>query len=1027
MKERHEHRPRIFSIAPGAPFLRVLARALAEGRLIPGLDGRADPMTLAQATVYLPTRRAARAFAGELVEAVGRRATILPAIRTLGDGEDEEFAAAGEPETAEETSSLPPAVGELERLLELAFLVQRWTSTMSDALRRQLGDDSFRVPATAGGAIALARELAALLDRMETEEIGWERVGEIVGEDLAQWFSITADFLKILTEHWPQHREASGRIDPARRRSLLLGLRARRIAAGRTGPVVIAGTTGSIPATRRLIAAALGRDDCAVVLPGVDFELPQDAWDRLATPHGEEAAALAQTHPQAALAHLLAEIGVARGLIGSLGPPPGPRARLVADALLPAALTAQWAAESARSENTCAGIAVVEAPAEREEAVAIAIALREAAETPGRTAALVTPDRNLARRVSSELARFGIAADDSAGLPLAATAAGRLALQAATLLAGGGDRAMLAAVLKHPAIAGGEADAAHTLEVALLRSDRPTPPAGGLAAALAAARTKPDPHAHPAVRALSETDWRAAVAYAQRIDAALGGGRLDAATLDIRRAAAVLGDVLRELAGGRIDALEGGGALGGLLTELPGSGETGGRGFLPTTRPAEFPAALAALMATVTVREARPAHPRLAILGPLEARLQHFDLAILGGLNEGVWPPSARNDPFLNRPMRGALGMSMPERRIGQAAHDFVEACSMPEAILTRPAKAGGAPTVASRFLQRLQAAAGGPASQGMARRGGRLLSLARMLDRPDGDPPQRRAKAPCPTPPPELRPQGLSITEIETLIRDPYAIYARHVLGLRPMPPLEPRFGPAQRGTIFHAVLAEFVAARQRGETPAQAQARFDDTLRRQFAAAGLPDDVRADWLPRFGEIGRLFLAWDEPRLGEIAASHCEVSGKCRVGSGDFELRGRADRIDTLANGTLVILDYKTGASPSKKQVSRFSPQLLLEAAMAARGAFGEGLAGDVAQAAHLRLRREEKLKDDWVEGDLRSLAAEAWGKLERLVAAFGNPAQGYASRRAVEKEGEVTGDYDHLARVREWSVLAAEDGGDD
>lgn len=1026
---------RIYSIAPGAPFLAELARALAGGQLIAGLGRDADPLALARATVYLPTRRAARAFAGELVEALGASAALLPSIRTLGDGEEEEFAIVPQADEAgEEVLQLAPAASELEHLLELASLVQAWrpgsrpsTSVPQDGR-----------PAPLGVAIALARELAGLLDRMETEEIDWRRIGDIIGEEHAEWYALTAEFLAIVTEQWPAHRAATGRVDAAHRRNLLLGLRASRIAAGQTGPVVIAGTTGSIPATRRLVAAALGRADCAVVLPGLDFALPEKAWRELAKPADDEAAALAQTHAQAGLARLLFELGASRSEATPLGVGAPDRERLIASALLPARLTSAWANMEANAgadeapefsrDKACAGMAIVEAPGEREEALAIAIAMREAAETPGRTAALVTPDRNLARRVAAELARFAIRVDDSAGLPLTRSEAGRLALQVAALRHGEMNRVTLAAVLKHPAVCGAAADAARAVEIAALRNDLPPPPAGLLAAALAdgQARARTDPHAHPVVRDLDEAAWRAAAIFASRADEALGAAPSGDG---LPHAAADLALTLRRLAAdeGALAQLEGYGALGDFLAELARQADRGAARLLPAARAAEIPAALEALMAAVTVREAAPAHPRLAILGPLEARLQRLDLMILGGLNEGVWPPAVRNDPFLNRPMRGEIGMSMPERRIGQAAHDFAQGCGAPDVLLTRPGKAKGAPTVASRFLQRLRTAAGASAAAAMAARGQRFLALAEMLDRDEAPAERRLRKAPCPTPPIELRPRRLSVTEIETLIRDPYAIYARHVLGLRPLPPLDPETGARLRGTLYHAILADFVRDRPAGEAAASAAMRLDRTAKRHFAATPLPPELRAAWLPRFLEIGRLFLDWEAKRLGHVRASHCEIAGKTNVGPDGFALAGRADRIDAMTDGRLAIFDYKTGTGPSIKQAKLFSPQLLLEAAMAMRGGFGPLAQGEAAEAAYVRLRRNAELKIDRVDGNLAELATERWQQLERLIAAYRDPAQGYRSRYAVEKESEAGGDYDHLARVREWSTAGDSEDADD
>ncbi|MEC9344518.1 MAG: PD-(D/E)XK nuclease family protein, partial [Pseudomonadota bacterium] len=313
---------------------------------------------------------------------------------------------------------------------------------------------------------------------------------------------------------------------------------------------------------------------------------------------------------------------------------------------------------------------------------------------------------------------------------------------------------------------------------------------------------------------------------------------------------------------------------------------------------------------------------------------------------------------------------------------------------------------------------------------GQRYLELARALDRHEGQgghPPVKRAVRPCPRPPVELRPTRLSITEIETWIRDPYAIHARRVLGLRPLEPLEREADPALRGTVYHAILARFVTERPAGETAAAAEQRLSALAKTVFASHRVPGEVAASWLPRFLKIGRLFIAWEAERAGQVEQSLCEVKGEIEVGPDGFVLRGRADRIDRTADGAITILDYKTGLTPSAKQARIFSPQLSLEGRMAELGAFGPEAARPVGELAYVRLRAGDRLRVDSIAGgrekiDARDLAERAWQEPERLVAAYRHREQGYLSRYAVMQEGEVGGDYDHLARVREWSLGEAE-----
>ena len=1038
---------RVFSIPPGATFLATLARALVDGRLIEGFRPLDDPLLLPTATIYLPTRRAARALSAEIIDAMGVQAALLPTIRTLGDSDDDEFelGVAGQ-----SPADLALPIGRLDRHLHLALLVRGWTNAMAAATRQLFGDEDIAIPSSAAEAVRMAGDLARLLDAMETEEIPWDALPALAGESApdgrgerwAEWWNLTLHFLTIVTRHWPDFLADKGRPDPSQHRRMLLDARTRQlIERGAHGPVIAAGSTGSIPATARLIAAIAGRRDGAVVLPGLDRELDDLIWRSLGEPDAADTDMALCTHPQYGLARLLRAMNIDRADVVELGEEAARRGRmrLIARALLPARATFAWAGAAGDvPTEACDGLTLVEAPGERMEALAIAVAMRETLETPGRTAALVTPDRALARRVCAEMRRFGIALDDSAGSPLRnapPTQAVRLLL---AVCIGPADSVALAALIKHPLFAGasdeGASRIARLFELAVLRGAVTTPPAGALGDAVEAARGGGDPFAPAEVKAMSDEDWHALLALARRFDAGCAplqalrnaGGRVG---LDVAMAALRLA-FERTLGASGIEALARHAAGPQLQALFDGFCAAGPAGF--DLAPDELPQVFDALIAEETVRDARAHHPRLAVYGPLEARLQRADRMILAGLNEGAWPGLARNDPFLNRPMRAEIGLSLPERRIGQAAHDFQQLSGHEEVIYTRSLKADNAPTVASRWLQRLAVVAGEDAAGQMRARGDRLLALADSLDRPSGAPSGRIAR-PNPAPPLALRPTGLSITEIETWIRDPYAIHARHVLGLSPLPPLERDADPLLKGQIYHDILSRFVGARPKGALDTSVE------MDRMMAIAGevfrennVPTEVAATWLPRFRAIARLFIEWEAGRQGAIARSLTEISGRMEVGETGFTLRGRADRIDMLRDGTLAVLDYKSGLKPSKKQARTLSPQLSLEAMMARSGAFDPLPAGrDASDLAYVRLRPADSLVVDRIcEGrdapEPAVLVEAAWRQLNELILAYRDPAQGYVSRYAPAYEGDLSGDYDHLARVREWATGDGE-GGDE
>src|SRR6185312_2881745 len=514
----------------------------------------------------------------------------------------------------------------------------------------------------------------------------------------------------------------------------------------------------------------------AGVLPDLDLNLDDRAWGMIGA-SGDSSLGLAG-HPQALLNRLIGAIGVKREDVTSLGSPTpqlAARSAFLSEALRPAESTdlwreRGWTLSPLSLAAALQGVTIIVADNENEEALALAIAMREALETPGKTAALVTPDPSIARRVSAELARWGVEVEDSAGRTLGQSPAGvlaRLILEAAIEFT---PRAFLA-LLAHPLVrfgrSAGEIEAeTRALELAIFRAV-PLASLDDLDRAFAAAReAAQDRHAHPAIRRVSERDRQAAEALARDVASGLGPLRALGANASLRdcleahRAA-----ILAAVAPARDPDAHGFEQLTELMDEW---GEAAAGSFL--TALTEYAVLFDDALAAARDSPSGGGHPRLQILGLLEARLLSFDCMLLAGLDETVWPPAVETDAFLNRPMRAALGLSAPERRIGQTAHDFVSALGAREAILSRAKKRGGEPTVASRFLQRMAAAAGPEAMSEPLERGELYLGFARALDRPAEFSPQPR---PAPRPPVELRPQALSVTRIETLRRDPYAVYA--------------------------------------------------------------------------------------------------------------------------------------------------------------------------------------------------------------------------------------------------------------
>lgn len=1028
--------PRLFAIPPGAPFLPTLADALLSGSLIPGFPNPDDPLALADATIYVPTRRAARALRAVFAERGAGRAAILPAIRPLGEFEDD----IGWFDGVAGAVADPP-IDTLERRLRLAPLVHRWKHNIPKRLAGKYAE-GLVVPASMADALWLADDLARLIDEVDAAQAAWDGLKSLASGELAGWWEVTLDFLAIVTDAWPKFLSDNSLSDPAAHRSAAIRAEAARLAANpQAGPVIAAGSTGSLAATAELLGAISRLEKGAVVLPGFDPGV-DDATREALTSDSEDPTIFG--HPLYGMAKLLGRFGVRPSDVSMLGAPGRAavlRAAVIADSLRPAPATSDWMAR--RSVHADADIdaafgdfALVEAGNERDEALAIAIALREAIETPGATAALVTPDRALARRVASELLRFGIQADDSGGTAFSLTPPGSLIGLTLLVALRKGDPATLLGLLKHPLLRAGMARdavraAAETIELVALRGGVGRPDAAALPHLLeariaeAAAADRP-----PAwMTLIGRDDLDAARRLAEAVSAAIEplAGLREQRETDLHLVAGHLARTLEDLA--REDT----GALAGLYENDSGAalaeflrGLLASRVELPFD-PGEAPEVFAALTASVVVKPRALAAPRVSIWGTLEARLQNVDLMVLGGLNEGVWPRQPEPGRFMSRLMKRQMGLDPPERQIGQSAHDFMMAAGAPRVVLSRSARVGDAPAARSRWLERLSAFLGERAIAPLRQRGAHYLDLAAALDASG-----RVAFAPRPAPAPALalRPKRFSVTEIETLRRDPYAIYARRVLKLAPLEPLLRDPGASERGTLMHGILAEFAVERVDPSSPG-ALDRLLAIGRAAFDRQALPRDVEVAWWPRFDKTARAYIDWERTRIPAVSARHAEAAAReTAIGDSGVTLRGRADRIDILADGSAAILDFKTGATPSKGQAhTLFAPQLALEAALLKRAAFEAAGTRNVSELAHVRLKADGAVEEESILAfsprkgpksvkTAEELGEEAWARLAELLDWFAIAENGYRSRMLPMRESDVGGDYDHLARVLEWSA---------
>lgn len=977
-------RPNLFTI----PAHRSFADALAAGLM--AQHGR-DPVALARGIVLLPNERAARAVRDAFVRA-SDGGLLLPRLVPIGDPElDEKIGGMLDPLDRE---PIPPAIEPIERQMRLARLVAK-----------QRGVD-------AAEAMRLAADLGRTLDQLIVEDVAPSALNAIAFEtgDLAQHWQTSLGALDAILTQWPRELAQLGRIDLATRRNLLLAALERR---WRERPpadfVCAAGINTAAPAAAKLLRRVARLEAGSVVFPALDLHMPEAEWDMLG-PHqaepGRRALPSLETHPQFHLKLLLTKMGyvrddVSRWRWGGGHAATAARGRAIGNAMAPAVATARWNDLKA-PERRLTGVQALELADPAEEAQAIALVLRQALEEPGKTAALVTPDRALARRVSAHLARWGIEADDSAGRPLSQTPPGTLLLAVANAAAERFAPVALLTLLGHPLVQAGEGrldwlDGFRLLDRAL-RGPRPAPGLAGVSAHLDEGDFREKP-----VREAATFFWEEAAALLAPLEAAFdpgdglwgarGGGGIGRLLAIVRETAGALcGDDLWRGPAGR--------AAAELIAALEEAAEHGPE----QVRAEALPALLEEAMAAVAVRPPYGKHPRLFIWGLIEARLQQADLMVLGGLNEGVWPALPAPDPWLAPRIRAELGLPSLERRIGLAVHDFACALGAPKVLVTRSRRDARAPAVASRLWLRIEAMTGG------VTRALPLAKWARAIDRPEDF---IQIARPAPSPPVEERPRKLSVTEVDRLKADPFAFYARRVLGLNQLDAVDADPSAAWRGSAVHKVLEDWLNEDQcdPAKLAPRVEALLDDP--------GVHPMLRALWQPRLREaIDFVAVEMANGRAEGRVPLIAELRGEAEVAG--VKLGGTVDRLDRCEGGRLAIVDYKTGKAPSRKAVDEgFSLQLGLLGLIARAGGFAQA-PGEAGRFEYWSLAKDKGKFGHIVKADERSGMApdEFVDRAARhFIAAVENWLTGDAPFTAkLHPQYAPYGEFDQLMRLDEW-----------
>lgn len=968
----------IYTIPYGYAFLKELAKGVLR-------QSAEQNIALHDFTILLPNRRSCRTIRDIFLDQSGGKPLLLPRLQPIGDLDEETLSL----ETTELDLNLPQPINAVERQLLLASRIEGW--------HQARGIDLPKIQ-----ALHLAEQLAGLLDELHRERVDASKLQNIVPDLFAAHFQEVLSFLDIIRKEWPQLLSGLKRVDPGEYRNALLLQQIKNWEkAPPQHPIIAAGSTASVAASAEMLRALAKLPMGCVILPAFDRGIGIDDGD-----------AIDETHPQHSMRQFVQFCGLSPQAV-NIWPwienvvPETAKAALWREVMRPAATTHKWA--NARiAPGAVDGINLLSARTTEEEAEIIALIMREALEQPGKTVALITPDRGLARRVAAEMRQWNVEVDDSGGTPLSQLPVGNFLMLACEFTARGCGVADALSLLKHSLAALGfsAAECRHLtrrIEWKLRQRDD------------VVLRLQDGINALPQeLDALDDQEKillaRLSGACAKFAESFANGA---AAVIEAHVALAEkLAATDTQPGGERLWKEKDGEAAAGLFRQLLQY-----QHYFNIAAPDEYAALFGYYLQNTAVRTSFDKHPRLKIWGLLEARLQGADRVILGGMNEGSWPDLPEADPWLNRPMRKAIGLPSPEKRIGQSSHDFVQATAAPEIYLTRANRAEGQPTVPSRLWMRLLTLLNPSGLQDKVSKAGQewknILSQHQEAAAQD---PFRQPKA---MPPLAARPRKFSPTQIETLIRDPYGFYAKYILHLRALSPLSGKIEPNFFGNVMHDILDVFVK-KYPSELPPDALPELVEIGRKAFLKFAHHPMVEAFLWPQFERLAEWFVALETARRKDLSSVKAEEYGEIRIDVGGIEytLSARADRIEIAKDGSIHIVDYKTGKAPSDGDVEQGShPQLAVEGAIMREGGFKSAGTKIPETLEFWRLPASgDEFKAAPVGGDIKELIESAWQGVLNLLKHYADESQPYIAEPIFTLAPKYT-DYRHLSRHAEWT----------
>ena len=964
----------VYTIPAGIPFVESLAEKIIS-------DFQKTHSSLNDVQILLPTRRACRVLHEVLLKSTKGKSLILPHINAIGDIDEEDLILnILQKNPSEKIENIPPAIPSIKRYILLAKLIHSIPSFVQDF----------------SYAYKLAMALGHFMDQVYTENLSLENLDTLVSEKFAEHWQITLKFLDILKTSWPKILEEEGCIDAADRRNrLIVALADFWHRHPPETPVIAAGTTGSIPAVSKLLKSIINAKEGHLVLPGFDMTLDDEQWE-----------VLSETHPQYGFKHLFESIEFDRKNVKLWHKEHSQISQtwLAQEIMRPGDTSTAWSFLSTSKsshnhiQNAAQNIKLCICDNEQQEAHVIALALREVLEHPEKTATLITPDRSLARQVSLICKRWNIVLDDSGGQSLALTETGLFTFLVLEVFMNRFDALSLLALLRHPLSKFHDHEAIDVLDQEVLRGMK--------------------------IKNFNE--------YIEKANEQKNKKLIDLIK-DIEKCFEPLLTLHEntkkepydpiELFNAHIQTIE------NLIHSDQASWEKEVKNLflslfehlhsLPDLELQTYYKLLQTLFSNVLVRPKHGTHPRLQILGQLEARLINTDRVIMAGLNEGSWPSDLAYEPWMSQSMRKDFGLPSYERQIGLAAHDFIQGFCMKDVLITRSLRKNGAPTVPSRWLQRLDAVIQSANIKEPVFQSGPYIKWAQKMDTPQEI---KKIERPKPYPPINKRPRKFSVTRIEQWMKDPYSLYAYSILRLKKWNDLNEEFQHRGYGLIVHNIL-ETLMNKKNTFNKEQAE-RFLKSRADELFEAHLVDPLeRAFWVQRYTASIKDFLETEFDFRAQ--KTYSEINGSLTLSINDthYEITARADRIDEIQSGFRIV-DYKTaGGYTAKQMIAGYAPQLPLEGMILQHGVFESVRNKKPIQSLVYMLFKSghKPFEIKSLEKDVEDTIHKTHEAIVDLIKTFEQPETPYINIPVSENEPHYN-DYAHLARIKEWRMESAE-----